>query len=132
MIFNSIMTRSADKSGYIPPLPSSPFLPRFSSPKEGSGRLTHGKRLQFFAAVELSFLTCLICSTSAILGTNGLNSADVPLSNKQTKLSSGDGIFEFVISASIELPKGGGSGEGASGHQDGFKQHELATDNTIY
>jgi len=27
---------------------------------------------------------CLICSTSTILGTNGLNSADVPLSNKQT------------------------------------------------
>jgi len=29
-------------------------------------------------------LTCFICSTSAILGTNVLNSADVPLSNKQT------------------------------------------------
>jgi len=31
-----------------------------------------------------SFLTYLICSTSTILGTNGLNSADVPLSYKQT------------------------------------------------
>jgi len=30
------------------------------------------------------FLTYLICSTSTILGTNGPNSADVPLSNKQT------------------------------------------------
>jgi len=29
-----------------------------------------------------SFLTYLICSNSTILGTNGLNSADVPLSNK--------------------------------------------------
>jgi len=27
-----------------------------------------------------------MCSTSTILGTNGLNSADVPFSNKQTKL----------------------------------------------
>jgi len=32
-----------------------------------------------------SLWTCLICSTSTILSTNGLNSADVPLSNKQTK-----------------------------------------------
>jgi len=31
-----------------------------------------------------SFLKCLICSTSTILGTNGLNSADVPFSNIQT------------------------------------------------
>jgi len=31
-----------------------------------------------------SFLTYLICSTSTILGINGLKSADVPLSNKQT------------------------------------------------
>jgi len=31
-----------------------------------------------------SFLTCLVCSTSTILGTIGLNSGDVPLSNKQT------------------------------------------------
>jgi len=33
---------------------------------------------------QVSFLTYLICSTSTILGTNGLHTADVPLSNKQT------------------------------------------------
>jgi len=45
----------------------------------------------FFGTNNLSVLMCRkevnqsICSTSTILGTNGLNSADVPLSNKQTK-----------------------------------------------
>jgi len=33
-----------------------------------------------------SLLTCLICFISTILGTNSLNSADVLLSKKQTKL----------------------------------------------
>jgi len=32
-----------------------------------------------------SFLTCLICFSSTFLGTNSLNSADVPLNNKHTK-----------------------------------------------
>jgi len=35
-----------------------------------------------------------VCSTSTILGTNGLNSADVPLSNKQTNLGLGSGVIE--------------------------------------
>jgi len=34
-----------------------------------------------------SFLSYLICSTSTILGTNGVNNADVLFSNKQTKKS---------------------------------------------
>jgi len=35
-----------------------------------------------------SFLTCLIRSISTILGTNSRNSADVPLSDKQTNKQS--------------------------------------------
>jgi len=35
-----------------------------------------------------SFLTYLVYPASTILGTNGLNSADVPLSNKQTNKQS--------------------------------------------
>jgi len=40
------------------------------------------KQLYYFKL----FLTCLICLISAILGTDSLNSANVPLSNKQNKL----------------------------------------------
>jgi len=36
---------------------------------------------------QIVFNMSRVCSTSTILGTNGLNSADVPLSNKQTNKS---------------------------------------------
>jgi len=39
------------------------------------------------------FLTCLTCFTSTILGTNGLNSDDVPLSNKQTNVGAVPTVF---------------------------------------
>jgi len=43
-----------------------------------------------------SFLTYLLWYSSTILGTNGLNSADVPLSNKQKNFTRSNNTFCFV------------------------------------
>jgi len=44
------------------------------------------------------FLTCLICFISTSLGTNSLNNADVPLSNKQTHVAFAESHrFYFVF-----------------------------------
>jgi len=48
----------------------------------GFFRLTSFFKITFL--FQIIFNMSRVCSTSNILGTNGLNSADVPLSNKQT------------------------------------------------
>jgi len=42
------------------------------------------KQLYLSTNLDHIFLVWFVCSTSIILGTNGLNSADVPLSNEET------------------------------------------------
>jgi len=45
---------------------------------------TRPRRFNWLPVYYKSLLICLICSISTILGSNSLNSAEVPLTNKQT------------------------------------------------
>jgi len=53
-----------------------------------------------YLRILIIFFTYLLCSTSTVLGTNGLNNADVPLSNKQTNIPAmnlTDSVYRWSI-----------------------------------
>jgi len=53
-------------------------------------------------ATKLFYITtCLVCSTSTIIGTIGLNCAVVPLSNKQTNMNIA--IYDYLVLIFVKM-----------------------------